>query len=84
MKLNKGNVSSAVGRERVLLGWFHRSTDCLIPTVTLIDLARPPFLLSTVKWATGTKQFETLYENHVIVVWIFFMQEFSILFVYKV
>lgn len=49
MKLNKGNVSSAVRWEWVLLGWFHFSTDYIILTVTLIDLARPPFLLSTVK-----------------------------------
>lgn len=52
MRLNKGNASSAVGREWVLLGWFHRSTDWIILTVALIDLARPPFLLS-VKYATG-------------------------------
>lgn len=55
MRLNKGNASSAVGRELVLLGWFHLSTDWIILTVTLIDLAHPPFLLSTVKYATGTR-----------------------------
>ena len=48
-QLNKGNASSTEGREGVLLGWFHRSAHWIIPTVTLIDLARPPFLLSLLR-----------------------------------
>lgn len=52
MKLNKGKDSSAAGRERVLLGWFHCSADRIIVTVTLIDSDRPLFLLFSAGKAT--------------------------------
>lgn len=65
MRLNKGDASSAVGREWVLLGWFHCSTDRIVLTITLIDLARPPFfLLSTAKYAIWKKKAcQTLYKT---------------------